>query len=70
MGIYGYITRCTNQVLEPCYPLDAKPKLKQAEQGCTDASWLAVQSSDRDACSSQDFLPRTSDAVAERYNKK
>jgi hypothetical protein len=67
--VRGYKTKWTNQVLEPYHPLDAKPTLKLAEQGCIDASWLVVQFSDKDAYSSQDFLPKTSDVVAERQRE-
>ena len=68
--VCGYKTKWTYQVLEPYHPLDATPKLKLAEQGCTDASWQVVQFSDKDACSSQDFPRETSGVVAERCRQE
>ena len=55
-----------NLVSEPHHPLDAEPKLKLAEQGCTGASWLVLPFSDKEACSSPYFLPKTVDALSEK----
>jgi hypothetical protein len=55
-----------NLVSEPHHPLGAEPKLELAEQGCTCASWPILPFSDKEACSSPDFLPKTLDALSKK----
>jgi hypothetical protein len=55
-----------NLVSEPHHPLDAEPKLKLAGQGCTGASWPVLPFSDKESCSSPDFLPKTVDVLSKK----